>query len=120
MMIEIPGPTAQVVPFPAPMPEVRIAVPETARDRLIRHLHESTGTRPGSMGIGLLMQLYTVHRYTGHGVDAFAQPVIEFREAVQIGSEDGTGELLDIISFYGDDQRDEFTLYVYFQPKGVT
>lgn len=120
MMIETPRPTAQVVPFPTPVPEPRIAVPEKARERLLRHLHERTGTKPGSMGLGLLTQLYTAHRYSEHGVDAFAQPVLEFREALQIGSEDGTGELLDIISFYGDDQRDEFTLYVYLQSKGVT
>lgn len=120
MVIETPRPTAQVVPFPASMPETRIAVPETARERLIRHLHDRTGTKLGSMGLCLLTQLYTVHRYTEHGVDAFAQPVMEFREAIQIGSEDGTGELLDIISFYGEDQRDEFTLYVYLKSKGVT
>ena len=119
-MIEISRPTAQVLPFPAVVPEMRVVAPETARERLIRHLHESTGTRPGSMGLGLLTQLYTVHRYNEHGVDAFAQPVIEFREAIQIGSEDGTGELIDIISLYGEDQSDEFSLYVYLQSKGVT
>lgn len=102
--------TASILSFPAPEAE-----PKKARERLMRLMYQRTGTAPGSVSLELLTQLYVARIYAEHGMDAFMQPVVEYREGIEVGTVDGTGELLQIDTVYGDDQSDEYSLSIFIR-----